>query len=470
MNKTPSNTELERGLERIFPGPSAAFSERLERQLLQQAAQFQQPVSQPRGRTIFPVLKWAGAALAVILLVVLALGPQNALAAVQKLIGYIPGIGFVENSQQSLRVLAGPLQVERQGVTLTVEKVLASGESTQVRVRVDGLPRDKALFEKGWGDSYQPRLREEGPGSTGAAGRTLIAGSTLSGAGDYVWAEYTFPALAPGVDRVTLLLERLPGLARGAAPENWAVEIPLREVRSGQGLVAATEEPRLSQQVNGVRLVLESLAAAPDQTALKLRLESDDPLRRPDGMWWQGLALVDEQGQELPLRHAETLSANQDGAQVLLAPALDPGQRYSLRLERSNFEVNFPTFSPAPGVRLPVPGGVQVGQGWAVDESLDAAGYHLQLTQASLQSGVAGGLVLKMTIDPQPGLLGAGFTCRDSKICSSSGFELAQPGQPLQTEVYLDQPPAGALDLKARTLLESIQGPWELNFQLDASR
>ena len=57
MNKTPSNTELERGLERIFPGPSAAFSERLERQLLQQAAQFQQPVSQPRGRTIFPVLK-----------------------------------------------------------------------------------------------------------------------------------------------------------------------------------------------------------------------------------------------------------------------------------------------------------------------------------------------------------------------------------------------------------------------------
>ena len=41
----------------------------------------------------------------VIILIVMAVGPQNALAAMQKLFGYIPGIGFVENSQQNLRVL-----------------------------------------------------------------------------------------------------------------------------------------------------------------------------------------------------------------------------------------------------------------------------------------------------------------------------------------------------------------------------
>ena len=130
MNNIPSNAELEKGLEQIFPEPSEAFTSQLERQLLQRAGQLQQPVSRPRSRMIFPLFKWATAALAVIILVVLAVGPQNALAAVQKLIGYIPGVGFVENSQQPLRVLAEPLQVKREGVTLTVEKVLASGEST----------------------------------------------------------------------------------------------------------------------------------------------------------------------------------------------------------------------------------------------------------------------------------------------------------------------------------------------------
>ena len=280
--------------------------------------------------------------------------------------------------------------VERQGVTLTVEKVLASGEFTQVRVRVDGLPRDKSLFEKGWGESFQVKLRENVPGSKETDGRTLSSSNSISGAGDYIWAEFTFPALSPGVDQVTLLLNRLPGLVPGAAPENWAITIPLSEVRSGEGLVAATEEPGASQQINGVRLVLESLATSPDQAALKVRLETDDPLRKPDGLWWQGLVLVDDQGKSLPLRHEETLRGNQDGSQVMLAPALDPERRYTLRLEQSNFEYNFPSFSKAPGLSLHVPVGAHAGQSWTVDESLEAGGYRLHITQARLQTGVGG--------------------------------------------------------------------------------
>ena len=105
-----------------------------------------------------------------------------------------------------------------------------------------------------------------------------------------------------------------------------------------------------------------------------------------------------------------------------------------------------------------------------VDESLDVEGYSLHLTQASLEAGAVEGLVLKMAIDPQPGLIGVGLTCQDLKVCSSSGFELGQPGQPLQTEVYLDQLPGRAVDLKVQTLMEMVHGPWEISFQLaDAS-
>lgn len=520
MSNFPTHQELEEGLERMFAGPDAAFVTRLEKELVEKASfaegrekrnspvtlverrsendvetifshrreglkRFRQaqPAEKkgfdaifrtalnsrrdnlnprgdslnPRRDSLNPRVGWALAALAVLLLVLVAIGPQNAVAAIQKLIGYVPGIGFVEDPQQPRRVLPAPVVLERDGVTLTVEKALADETYTQIRIRVDGVPQDKALFERGWGESHQAVLQLAGP-----EGEVLASSGSISGAGDFIWAEYTFPPLPAGVGEVILRLNRVPGLIAGAAPEDWAVNLPLQEVRPGEGLLVATTEPLSSSPANGVRLVLESLVASPGATALKLRLASEDPLRRPDGEWWHGLALVDDLGQALALEKEQTLHAAQDGSLTLLAPPLDPARRYSLRLDEALFEYRFDSQRPAPGFRLPLPAGVQVGQSWAVDESLEAGSRRLRITGASLQAGVVEGFVLRLTLAGQPGLVGAGLRCRDMEVCSSSGFELAQPGQPLTTEVYLQALPGRSLDLQAQMLLETVPGPWEV--------
>ena len=114
MNKRPSEHELETGLQRMFPAPDAIFVNGLEERLLQQAAAQFRPAERRRWVDVFRARTWATAAVAValaIIAIVAVVGPQETLAAVQRLIGYIPGIGFVENPQQTWRVLSEPVAV-----------------------------------------------------------------------------------------------------------------------------------------------------------------------------------------------------------------------------------------------------------------------------------------------------------------------------------------------------------------------
>ena len=54
-------------------------------------------------------------------------------------LGYIPGVGIVEQGAP-LRVLAEPVTVEQQGISVTVSKVVADFTRTFISYRVDGIP------------------------------------------------------------------------------------------------------------------------------------------------------------------------------------------------------------------------------------------------------------------------------------------------------------------------------------------
>ena len=76
----------------------------------------------------------------VIVIVLLALSLLTGVAyAIGKSLGYIPGIGVVDQSVP-IRVLAEPVTVEQQGISVTVSKVVADLTRTFVSYRVDGIP------------------------------------------------------------------------------------------------------------------------------------------------------------------------------------------------------------------------------------------------------------------------------------------------------------------------------------------
>ncbi len=71
----------------------------------------------------------------VVLLALLVL--TTVVYALGRLTGYIPGVGFVQ--KDSLRVLAEPVSQTQDGITVSIEQVVADSERTIVIYKTEGL-------------------------------------------------------------------------------------------------------------------------------------------------------------------------------------------------------------------------------------------------------------------------------------------------------------------------------------------
>ena len=76
--------------------------------------------------------------MAIVLALLTLLALTGVAYAIGKSLGYIPGLGVVDQNTP-LRVLAEPVVVEREGVTVTVEKGTADLQKTILRISVDGV-------------------------------------------------------------------------------------------------------------------------------------------------------------------------------------------------------------------------------------------------------------------------------------------------------------------------------------------
>jgi hypothetical protein len=72
-------------------------------------------------------------------------------AAIQSWFGYVSGIGLVGAGQ--IRVLAEPVSVTRDGITLSIEQVLVDPNQTTVMCSVDGLTGEMLDSNPNWNTS-----------------------------------------------------------------------------------------------------------------------------------------------------------------------------------------------------------------------------------------------------------------------------------------------------------------------------
>jgi hypothetical protein len=172
-----------------------------------------------------------GTVLALLVLVATLFTWPMAVTALQRLFGYIPGLGMVEPGV-TLRTLAAPVVVEREGVTVTIEKGTADSQKTILRISVAGVNANGGPYC----DHPSNLLRL-------ADGTTLDENGGYGNIGDPSQSGYTnlitFPALPAGNDNVTL---EIPCLWRVTKPENW--KIPLHFVPAdGAGMNPVIELP-----------------------------------------------------------------------------------------------------------------------------------------------------------------------------------------------------------------------------------
>ncbi len=131
-------------------------------------------------------------------------------------LGYIPGVGIIQRDT-TLRVLAEPVSLTREGITLTVHQAVLSADKSVVLFSVEGLPWEALSHE------------EDVPGCSGQAFLRLPHGSTLEligGGGSPHASRFVYPPVPAHVDQLTFVMPCLLGTLPGKAPEDW--EIPLR--------------------------------------------------------------------------------------------------------------------------------------------------------------------------------------------------------------------------------------------------
>ncbi|MFW6136075.1 MAG: hypothetical protein ACOC7N_04555 [Chloroflexota bacterium] len=412
------SSEIEEALGTLFsaPEPDSAFVARLERQLMAQdralrQAQDKVAAAQPGGETS-PLYRfwdliwqrvrrhrWATVGIAVLLALAvafLAAGPQRAWADLQRLLGYVPGVGFV--NLEETRVLTAPVTITRDGVTLRVEQVLAAPDGTTVVISSEGLPSEDEVWPQGPEREAlsQPRLRL-------SDGRTLEPDTfTLR------WGAGTleFPPLPGDVHRVTLELPRLPLVPVGVAPEEWEIPLMLRPT-TGELVAELFPEPYAppdaSDTHQGVTLQVLAVAQGAEETAVRLQLQWLNPDWETHFIFgYQGPSLRDD------LEHvymegsgSESRSTSQSVV-VALQPESDARPRLTPSVPTIERTMTFAPVSPSAKrltftlgeLMFEVPAEAsftvdlgddpQAGETWPLDIDLNVAGLPVHINEARL--------------------------------------------------------------------------------------
>ncbi len=149
-----------------------------------------------------------GVVLATLVVATVIIGPTRVYAAIRGLLGYIPGVGIVDQSAP-IRVLVEPVSQTRDGVTITVTSATLSADRTHVEYRIFGVPRS----------AYPDR--EDVHGCFESDYLLLPDGTQLKRMQDY-------PPLPVDVAQAVLVIPCIGETLPGTVPENWA--LPLRFV------------------------------------------------------------------------------------------------------------------------------------------------------------------------------------------------------------------------------------------------
>ncbi|HZW04541.1 MAG TPA: hypothetical protein VFF68_11485 [Anaerolineaceae bacterium] len=407
------------------------------------------------------------ALLLVLILLVTYISVPGAAAALQKLIGYIPGVGPVDQSAP-LRVLAEPVTAAQNGYTITVDSALLDSTRTVISYRITGQ------FPV-WDDpTLEPGTCQEFPILRLPDGSELIYPSrehSLASPESH-WKDI-FTAVPADQNSAVLVLPCLAALPVGEGPQNW--EIPLDFVPAPPELTvfpvveqptAGPDGPQEPAVEVGMQLNLLGVAALDDGYFLQAELRwQPDPATVSVQFLPEAIHLVDAAGQELPVWPSDSMppmAFAESGRlpldlQTGLVTAAGPAQ-----LVVDYVAISLPAQA---SLTLDVGEHPQPGQTWAVNQDLEINGYRLRVLSAEYVQPVdgqdpwlelnlsAGPEVVAVTaMDTQHEIIGTGGSPNSEQFPFRTGWR------------YKGDFPSGPITVEITTLTVRREGPWSLEW------
>ena len=211
---------------------------------------------QPRVKVFVTVI------VVILLMTVVLANVPDVRAAIQRWFGYISGVGLVSDGQ--IRVLAEPVTVTRDGITITVKQVVLDAERTVLIYSVEGIPSEAYTSIPEEQCPYQAALRIPD-------GTVLSPGQGGGEASDTGYEHrFDYPVIPMTFNNADLIISCLFQTRSGAAPENWEISLrfipappyftafPVIEIATSTEVLSTNAPPdNLDLEAGGITFTLD---------------------------------------------------------------------------------------------------------------------------------------------------------------------------------------------------------------------
>jgi hypothetical protein len=391
MDETQPTPEFEEKIRQAMHVPDANpdFAKQLRNEMLKRAI----PI---KPRMVF---KPAWAVVFVLALLVIVFSGPGIVAALGRVFGYVPEVGLIETTH-GLRMLAEPVSITREGVTLTITNVLVYEDHVELIYEVNGV--DPVYGNTGdMCGAYHPANNFW---SDADADLRLPDGTIVRR--DYA-GEYQFEnryAMKPiyalnvpaDVNEMSMVLKCLPFTKLGSAPENW--EVPFKLVSIPAGTVVGNPVIDVGQRTEEVHtpstkvtMTLERIVPIDSATIFYLSFNMADHDPSLTSIMPVGAYLVDSQGQRIPLigNFAWQSFDHRTGTAFEFVSALKPAEGPLTIFVEKTIAYYAPLHTDPPQAKpedlsFTFDAGTdpQQGQAWNLNNDFRIAGHRLRVTSA----------------------------------------------------------------------------------------
>ena len=399
-------------------------------------------------------------------LILFAVSSQEVMAAFRNLLSYIPGIGFVQEDESTL-YLQEPVIVEQDGITLTLEQVVADADHTVVVYHIDGL-KDNSCFYDG-----NKLLLPDGKSQ-------LPIGGGVSG-----WeARIEYFPLPEGVTQATLLASRDEGTGSCTAPLEWQVdfsldttvppELDLRPVIQNQELQPTAIKPAVTDPGNNgesastdVQFIIDKVADLADGYVLQGHVEYENKYWMNVFIDMQNVYIQDADGKEIPLEQTDEGGHDDEFAFKIATKAFSsPITLHIQNLMIDALFENGPTFSFDAG------SDPQIGQSWDINDEVELVGqevgiYSVRVVEGSNQMDESNpNMGYAIEVDDSENIFWSSIICQGENQ-SMQRWSQGLPADNNHTiyEVYFDDEiPNGSVTCTFQHVHFQLPGSWQIEW------
>jgi hypothetical protein len=438
-------------------------------------------------RRFSPRLVWGIAIFLVLLIIGLLVFSPQIVEAMRRLLGYIPGVGYVEQGP-ALRVLSAPVTVQKEGLAVTIEKGAADSQHTVLLAQVEGYSQERYKAQNG------VQTCKEIPQLVTADG-TVQGMVQVNGSYDEnnVLVRYEFQAMP--ANRLDATLE-IPCLLFDENYKDWSIPLhfqvadetnqvfPVIELPTSlptQPVPTSVSTPASESAPAGFSIVLKSVAELKDGYVLSGSYQWSDTHIDQSAVNVPDPTITDAKGQDVPFQPVDTGPSADSRPQQIPFTYQIMGKNFAwpLKIIVNAISVVQPgqgTFQFDPGQNP------QVGQTWNVNVDVPVGQHLIHVETIQLTGGAPNALDMigyefTMTSDPAV----ASALVDDMKpiiVCKSDcggggggGQDFGVSGLDSATGPFVDgweakgYSPAGIKTFVISDVSVFFKGPWQVSWQ-----